>query len=59
MRKVEIKARTIGEKRFLLIAEMNNEIYSAIYTLSRNVVRIISVRKSRKNEKEIYYNTGI
>ncbi len=58
-RKVEIKARTVGENRYLLIAELNHEIWSVIYILQKNAIRIISVRKSRKNEKEIYFSTGI
>lgn len=59
VRRVEIEARTIGEPRKLLIAEKESDIWSAIFTLRNKKIRIISVRKSRKNEKEIYYNTGI
>ena len=58
-RRIEIEARTIGESRKLLIAMMNDEVWSAIFTLRNNAIRIISVRKSRKNEKEIYYSTAI
>lgn len=58
-RRIEMKARTVGEQRNLLIAEMEGSLWSAIFTLRNKKIRIISVRKSRKNEKEIYYNTGI
>ncbi len=58
-RRIEIDARTVGEPRKLIIAEFKNEVWSLIYTLRNNKIRIISVRKSRKNEKEIYYNSGI
>jgi uncharacterized DUF497 family protein len=58
-RRVEIDARTIGEPRKLLIAQLNDDIWSAIFTVRNDVIRIISVRKSRKHEKEIYYNTRI
>jgi uncharacterized protein len=58
-RKVEIDARTIGEPRKLLIAELAGTVWSAVFTLRSDAIRIISVRKSRKNEKEIYYNPGI
>lgn len=58
-RAIEIEARTTGETRKLLIAEKDGNIWSAVFTLRNNKIRIISVRKSRKNEKEIYYNTGI
>ncbi len=56
---IEIKARTIGEPGKLLIAEMSGTVWSAIFTLRKEKIRIISVRKSRINEKEIYYNTGV
>jgi len=58
-RRIEIEAKTLGESRKLIIAMLNDEIWSAIFTLRKDAIRIISVRKSRKNEKEIYYNTGI
>lgn len=58
-RRIEIDARTVGEPRKLLIATLENEIWSLIYTMRDNNIRIISVRKSRRNEKEIYYNPGI
>ncbi len=54
-RRIEVEARTVGELRKLLIAEHNGDVWSAIFTLRKDRVRIISVRKSRKNEKEIYY----
>ena len=58
-RRVEINARTTGEQRKVLIAQLNNDIWSAIFTHRNNAVRIISVRKARKNEKEIYFSTRI
>jgi uncharacterized DUF497 family protein len=51
---IVIPARTIDEKRFLLIGRIDNKIWSAIFTIRRNKIRIISVRRSRKNEEEIY-----
>ena len=58
-RRIEIEARTVGEVRKLLIAELDGTIWSVVFTIRNRNIRIISVRKSRKNEKEIYYNTGI
>ena len=52
--RIIITARTIDEERFLLIGKLNNEYWSAIYTYRKKKIRIISVRKSRKNEIEIY-----
>ena len=51
---VMIPARTIGESRYLLIGMYDNRIWSAIFTLRNQKIRIISVRRSRKNEEEIY-----
>ena len=56
---IEISARTTDEVRKLLIAELNQEIWSAVYTIREERIRIISVRRARKNEKEIYYSTRI
>ena len=59
LKRIEIEARIIGESRKLLIAMIDDEVWSAIFTWRNESIRIISVRKSRKNEKEIYYNTTI
>ena len=52
--RIEIPARWVDEPRSLLIARLKNEYWSAIFTWRKDRIRIISVRKSRKNEKEIY-----
>ena len=49
-----IPARTEDEPRYLLIGKYENDIWSAVFTIRNEKIRIISVRKSRKNEKEIY-----
>lgn len=57
--RIEIEARTVGESRKLMIAQLCDEIWALIFTMRENKIRIISARKARKNEKEIYYNRGI
>lgn len=52
--RIVIPARTLNEIRFLMVARFKNDYWSAVYTLRGEVIRIISVRKSRQNEKEIY-----
>lgn len=52
--RIIIPARTTGEKRFIMIAMIGEEYWSSIYTLRGEIIRIISVRKSRQNEKDIY-----
>lgn len=53
--RVEILARFISEERFLLIANFEQKLWSAIYAKRGTNIRIISVRRARKNEQEIYY----
>ena len=48
---VAIHARTTGEAR-----KWDNKIWSVIFTIRNKKIRIISVRRSRKNEEEIYKN---
>jgi len=57
--RIEIPAKWIDEARFLLIAKLDKEIWSAIYSLRNKRIRIISVRKARENEKEIYNSSRI
>jgi uncharacterized DUF497 family protein len=58
-RGVEIQARTLDEDRKILIAHLNEDLWSAIFTHRNRVVRIISVREARENEKEIYHSGRI
>jgi hypothetical protein len=50
-----IPARWVEEERFLMIAKLKDSLWTAIYTYRSKKIRIISVRKSRKYEEEIYY----
>ena len=51
---VEIPARTSDEPRFLLIGLIGEKHWSAIVTYRGELVRLISVRRSRSEEIEIY-----
>lgn len=42
------------EKRFLVLGQIRSKNYTAIITYRDNVIRIISVRKSRQKEIELY-----
>ena len=57
--RVEIRSIWVDEPRNILIARLENKLWSAVYTLRENRIRLISVRKSRDNEKEIYDSIGI
>jgi uncharacterized DUF497 family protein len=51
---LEIPARTSDEPRFLIIGAIGNKHWSAVVTHRQDRIRIISVRRSRKEEVEIY-----
>ena len=51
---LEIPARTRGESRFLVIGLIDGKHWSGIITYRKNRIRIISVRRSRAEEVEIY-----
>lgn len=52
---VELEARTIDEPRFMIIGKIHGKCYSWIYTIRDESIRLISARRSRKSEEEIYY----
>mgnify|MGYP006298937555 FL=1 len=52
--RIEIPAKTIDEERYLLIGKISDQCWSAILTYRGEKIRIISVRRSRKEEVEIY-----
>ncbi|MDA3897317.1 MAG: BrnT family toxin [Desulfobacteraceae bacterium] len=55
--RLEIQAKSDDEPRFALISELYKKLWTAFYTIRENRVRIISVRRSRKDEKELYYES--
>jgi uncharacterized protein len=57
--RVEISARTEDEARFLIVGKIARQFWSAIITYRGNRVRIISVRRSRKEEVAIYESNRI
>lgn len=52
--RVEIAARTVDEPRSLVIGVINGKHWSAVVTYREDRVRIISVRRSRREEVAIY-----
>ena len=52
---VILRALSIDEDRYMIIGEINGRLYSCIYTLRGEIVRIISCRRSRNREEKIYY----
>lgn len=52
--RIEIEAPHPVEKRNIIIAELHGKLWSAVYTIRGNAIRIISVRHSRGKEAELY-----
>ena len=51
---LEVPARTTGEPRFLVIGRIGVKHWSAVITYRDQSIRLISVRRSRQEEVEIY-----
>jgi uncharacterized DUF497 family protein len=54
LNRIEIPARTIDEPRHLVVGKIADEYWSGIVTYRGEKIRIISVRRSRVEEVEIY-----
>lgn len=56
---IEVPAKTIDEPRFLVIGKIKNKHWSGIITYREDKIRIISIRRSRKEEIQIYESKRI
>ena len=54
---LEIPIRMADESRFLVIARRHERLWSGIITYRGGRIRIISVRRSRKEEVDLYEST--
>ena len=53
-RRVEVPAKTVDELRSMVIGRIGGKIWSAIVTPRGENVRLISVRRARREEIELY-----
>lgn len=53
---ISLEAKEIDEPRTLFIGKIDDKHWSAITTMRKDDIRIISVRRARKNEIN-FYNT--
>jgi uncharacterized DUF497 family protein len=51
---IEIPVKTTDEPRFLVIGRISEKHWSGIITYRKGKIRLISVRRSRKEEVAIY-----
>jgi len=52
--RIEIPAKTTDESRFIVVGKISDKHWSTIFTYRGESIRIISARRSRKEEIEIY-----
>jgi uncharacterized DUF497 family protein len=57
--RLEIPALTTDEPRFLVIGQIARKCFSAVITYREQRIRIISVRRSRKQEIALYESQNI
>jgi len=57
--RVKIPARTEDEVRFIIIGKIKDKHWSAVITYRDTKIRIISVRRSRKEEISLYESRRI
>jgi len=51
---LEIPAKTVDEPRWLIVGKIDGEHWSAVITYRQETIRLISVRRSRQEEIELY-----
>jgi uncharacterized DUF497 family protein len=51
---LEIPAKTTDEKRFVVIGKIGEKHWSGIITYRNEIIRIISVRRARVEEVDLY-----
>lgn len=52
---VVVPARTVGEERVMIIGRLGGQLYSCIYTMRGETVRLISARRSHRKEAGLYH----
>lgn len=56
--RIEIPARTTGEPRFMVIGRIAGTHWSGVITYRGDKTRIVSVRRSRREEVKLYEGQG-
>ncbi len=51
---IEVPAKTTDEPRFVVIGRIEDKYWSAVITYRGNKARLISVRRSRREEIDVY-----
>lgn len=56
--RIEVPATTLDEARFMIVARLAGQHWSGVFTYREARIRIISVRRSRPEEVELYEGQG-
>ena len=51
---LEIPAKTVDEQRYLVVGKIDDKHWSGVITYRDQAIRLISVRRSRPEEIELY-----
>jgi len=54
---LQIQAKSDTEPRFALIARLEEKVWSVFFTERDSKIRIISARRSRTNEEDLYHES--
>jgi len=57
--RLEIHLSYPVEERWIIIGKIDNRLWTAVFTLRGSLIRIISVRRSRKKEVVLYEKKSI
>lgn len=57
--RIEVPARTSDEPRLVIVGTIGARVWAAVVTYREGRVRIISVRRARQREVELYESRGI
>ena len=57
--RIEIQASYPLENRCILIGKQDNKLWTAVFTFRGTAIRIISVRRSKKKEADLYEKKNI
>jgi len=57
LERIEIPAKTTDEPRYVIVGKIGERHWTAVITYRGERVRIISVRRSRNEEKALYEGT--
>lgn len=52
--RLEVPAKTVDEPRFVIFGKIESKVWAAVVTYREENIRIISVRRARKREVELY-----